>query len=121
MPTFEEEYMSNLIADVMKSSRRSLPAIMPGDTIRVHVKVTEGDKVRIQVFQGNVIARKGSGIHETVTVRKVSGGVGVERIFPLHSPIVSKFEIVRHGKVRRAKIYYLRNLSGKASRIEEKR
>ena len=113
--------MSDVLTEVTKSYERPVPAITSGDTIRVHVRVTEGDKVRIQVFQGTVIARRGAGIHETITVRKVSGGVGVERIFPLHSPVVSKFEVVRHGKVRRAKLYYLRKLSGKAARIEEVR
>jgi large subunit ribosomal protein L19 len=97
------------------------PEFSPGDTIRVHVRVKEGDKERIQVFQGVVIGRRGGGTRETFTVRKISGGVGVERIFPFHSPIIDKVELMRRGKVRRAKLYYLRNLRGKAARIEERR
>jgi large subunit ribosomal protein L19 len=97
------------------------PDFRPGDTVRVHVRVVEGDKERIQVFQGVVIARRGGGTRETFTVRKMSGGVGVERIFPLHSPNVDKIEVIRRGKVRRAKLYYLRELRGKAARIEERR
>jgi large subunit ribosomal protein L19 len=88
--------------------------------VRVHVRVVEGDKQRIQVFQGVVIGRRGGGTRETFTVRKISGGVGVERVFPLHSPNVDKVEVVRRGKVRRAKLYYLRGLRGKAARIEER-
>ncbi len=98
----------------------SFPEFRSGDTVRVHVRVVEGDKERIQVFQGVVIARRGGGTRETFTVRKISGGVGVERIFPLHSPIVDKIEVVRRGKVRRAKLYYLRGLRGKAARIDER-
>ena len=113
--------MTDLLREVTETYKRPLPAIKPGDTVRVHVRVKEGEKVRIQIYQGTVIARKGSGIHETVTVRKVSGGVGVERIFPLHGPTVAQFEVIRHGKVRRAKLYYLRKLSGKAARIVEVR
>jgi large subunit ribosomal protein L19 len=101
--------------------REGQPEFRPGDTVRIHVRVVEGDKQRIQVFQGVVIGRRGGGTRETFTVRKISGGVGVERIFPLHSPNVDKIEVVRHGRVRRAKLYYLRNLKGKAARIEEKR
>lgn len=97
------------------------PNFSPGDTVRVHVKVKEGDKERIQIFQGVVIGRRGGGTRETFTVRKISGGVGVERIFPMHSPTVDKLEVVRRGKVRRAKLYYLRDLRGKAARIEERR
>ena len=97
------------------------PDFRPGDTVRVHVRVVEGDKERIQVFQGIVIGRRGSGTRETFTVRKISGGVGVERIFPLHGPIIDHVEVVRQGKVRRAKLYYLRGLRGKAARIEERR
>ena len=92
-----------------------------GDTLNVHVKVIEGDKERIQVFQGIVINRRGSGVNETFTVRKISNGVGVERIFPLHSPNIAKIERLREGKVRRAKLFYLRKLRGRAARIEEKR
>ena len=97
------------------------PEFRAGDTVRVHVRVVEGDKERIQVFQGVVIGRRGGGTRETFTVRKISGGIGVERIFPLHSPSLSRIEVVRHGKVRRAKLYYLRGLRGKAARIEERR
>ena len=95
-----------------------LPDFRAGDTVRVHVKVVEGNKERIQVFQGVVIGRKGGGIRETFTARKVSGGVGVERIFPLHSPSIDRIEVVRRGRVRRAKLYYLRDLQGKAARIK---
>ena len=101
--------------------RQAPPEFRPGDTVKVHVRVVEGDKERIQVFQGVVISRRGGGTRETFTVRKISGGIGVERIFPLHSPSVDKIEVVRHGKVRRAKLYYLRALRGKAARIEERR
>jgi large subunit ribosomal protein L19 len=112
--------------DVIKQLEREqmrldLPAFAPGDTVRVHVKIREGDKERIQVFQGVVIAKRKGGISATFTVRKVSYGVGVERIFPMHSPIIDKVEIVTRGRVRRAKIYYLRKLRGKAARIREKR
>jgi large subunit ribosomal protein L19 len=101
--------------------RRDLPQFKPGDTLRVHVKVREGSRERIQVFEGIVIKRRGAGISETFTVRKISYGVGVERTFPLHSPKIDKIEVVRQGRVRRAKLYYLRNLTGKAARIKEVR
>ncbi len=101
--------------------RLDLPSFGPGDTVRVHVKIKEGDKERIQVFQGVVIARRKGTTNATFTVRKVSYGVGVERVFPLHSPIIEKIEVVTRGRVRRAKIYYLRKLRGKAARIREKR
>ena len=101
-------------------SREDLPEFRPGDTVRVQVRVREGDKERLQAFEGVVIRRKGGGVNETFTVRKVSNGVGVERIFPLHSPVVSTIDVVREGRVRRAKLYYLRNLSGKAARIRER-
>jgi large subunit ribosomal protein L19 len=97
------------------------PEFLPGDTIRVHVRVVEGDKHRIQVFQGVVISRRGGGTREAFTVRKISGGIGVERIFPINSPNVDKIEVMRRGRVRRAKLYYLRNLRGKAARIDERR
>jgi large subunit ribosomal protein L19 len=100
--------------------RTDLPEFRPGDTIKVHVRVVEGNKERIQVFQGVVIARRGGGTRESFTVRKISGGVGVERIFPFHSPIIERIEVVRRGRVRRAKLYYLRNLRGRAARIEER-
>ena len=99
--------------------RKDMPDFSPGDTVRVHVKVREGEKERIQVFEGVVIGRRGGGMRESFTVRKISYGVGVERVFPLHSPGVDRVEVVRHGKVRRAKLYYLRSLRGKAARIEE--
>ena len=101
--------------------RQGQPDFKPGDTVRVHVRVVEGDKQRIQVFQGVVIARRGGGTRETFTVRKISGGIGVERIFPLHSPNVDKIEVMRRGRVRRAKLYYLRGRTGKAARIAERR
>ena len=99
--------------------RKGLPEFRPGDTVRVHVKIKEGDKERIQVFEGAVIRRRRAGSHSTFTVRKVSFGQGVERIFPLHSPIIDKVELVRSAHVRRAKLYYLRGLRGKAARIRE--
>ncbi len=101
--------------------RTDLPDFRSGDEVKVHVKVVEGNKERIQVFQGNVIRRQGSGLSETYTVRKVSYGVGVERTFPVHTPSVAKIELVKRGDVRRAKLYYLRDRSGKAAKIREKR
>ena len=101
--------------------RMDMPDFLPGDTVRVHVKIKEGDKERVQVFQGVVISKRKGGISATFTVRKVSYGVGVERVFPFHSPIIDRVEIVTRGRVRRAKIYYLRKLRGKAARIREKR
>ena len=101
--------------------RQNVPDFKSGDTLRVHVRVVEGDKHRIQIFQGVVIARRGGGTREMFTVRKMSGSVGVERIFPMCSPNVDKIEVIRRGRVRRAKLYYLRNLRGKAARIEERR
>jgi len=103
------------------SLRDDVPAFAPGDTIKVHVRVVEGNRERIQVFQGAVIRRQGSGIRETFTVRKVSFGVGVERTFPVHSPIIARIEVLTQGDVRRAKLYYLRDRSGKAAKIKEKR
>lgn len=100
--------------------KKDVPEFQPGDTVRVHVKVVEGDKERIQAFEGTVIARKGSGLSETFTVRRVSYGVGVERTFPVHSPRIEKIEVLRKGKVRRAKLYYLRDKSGKDARIKDK-
>ncbi len=99
--------------------RTDLPSFRPGDTVRVHVKIKEGDKFRIQVFEGVVIARKKNRISSTFTVRKVSFGYGIERIFPLHSPIIEKLEVVKGGKVRRARLYYLRGRRGKAARLKE--
>ena len=104
-----------------QSLRDDIPQFFPGDELKVHVRVVEGGKERVQVFQGNVIRRQGSGLQETYTVRKLSYGVGVERTFPLHTPTVSKIEVVKRGDVRRAKLYYLRDLRGKAAKIKEKR
>ena len=113
--------MQKLIEEITKEQLRTdLPEFRPGDTVRVHVMVVEGYRERIQVFEGVVIKRRGGGISETFTVRKVSYGVGVERTFPLHTPRIAKIEVVRRGKVRRAKLYYLRNLHGKAARIKER-
>jgi len=110
------------LAEVAREGLRSdMPAFGPGDTIRVMVRVREGDKERLQAFEGIVISKRGGGISENFTVRKVSAGVGVERIFPIHSPSIATVDVVRRGRVRRAKLYYLRNLSGKAARIREKR
>jgi len=112
----------NLIQEITRSQlRKDLPDFRPGDTVEVHVKVVEGQRERIQVFEGIVIKRSGGGISETFTVRKVSYGVGVERTFPLNSPRIEKIVVIRKGKVRRAKLYYLRNLRGKAARIKEKK
>ena len=114
--------MTNVIDDIAAQSRRDdLPEFRAGDTLKVHVKVVEGNRSRIQVFQGVCLRIQGSGIGRTFTVRKVSFGVGVERTFPLHTPIVDKIEVVTRGDVRRAKLYYLRNLRGKAAKIREKR
>ncbi len=99
--------------------RTDLPAFRPGDTLRVNVRVREGDKERIQAFEGVCIARRGAGVSETFTVRKISNGVGVERIFPLHSPMIGDLKVMRRGRVRRAKLYYLRHVTGKATRIRE--
>ncbi|MCC7339877.1 MAG: 50S ribosomal protein L19 [Bryobacterales bacterium] len=100
--------------------KSDLPSFRPGDTVKVHVKIREGEKERLQVFEGTVIARNNRGVSETVTVRKISFGHGVERIFPLHAPVVDHIEFVRTGKVRRAKLYYLRQLRGKAARLKER-
>ena len=114
--------MSNII-DVLEAEqlKKDVPALRPGDTVEVHCKIVEGNRERIQVFEGVVIKIKGGGIRETFTVRRVAYGVGVERTFPLHSPRIDKIVVKRHGKVRRAKLYYLRNLTGKAARIKEVR
>ncbi|WP_431029452.1 50S ribosomal protein L19 [Lysinibacillus sp. LZ02] len=112
--------MSNIITEITKEQLRAdLPSFRPGDTVKVHVKVVEGTRERIQLFEGVVIKRRGGGISETFTVRKISYGVGVERTFPVHTPKIAKLEVIRRGKVRRAKLYYLRNLRGKAARIKE--
>lgn len=101
------------------SLKAELPVIEIGDTVKVHVKIREGEKERIQIFEGTVIARRGSGVSETFTVRRVSYGVGVEKVFPIHSPNVAKVDLVRHGKVRRSKLYYLRDRVGKAAKVKE--
>ncbi|NOY76376.1 MAG: 50S ribosomal protein L19 [Calditrichaeota bacterium] len=113
--------MGKLEAIGVDQLRSDIPEFGPGDTIAVHVKVREGDKERIQVFQGVVLQKRGSGINKTFTVRKISNGIGVERIFAFHSPNIQKVDLLRRGKVRRAKIFYLRGLRGKAARIPEKR
>jgi large subunit ribosomal protein L19 len=111
--------------NVMETIKREglkddLPDFRPGDTVRVSVRVREGEKERLQAYEGVCIARRGGGISETFTVRKISGGIGVERVFPLHSPLVAQIDVVRRGRVRRAKLYYLRKLAGKAARIRER-
>jgi large subunit ribosomal protein L19 len=118
MRTAEMNTLDALDAD---SLRDDIPEFRPGDTVKVHVRVVEGNRSRIQVFQGVVIRRQGGGIRETFTVRKVSFGVGVERTFPVHTPVVERIEVVTRGDVRRAKLYYLRELRGKAAKIKEKR
>ena len=112
--------MNPLIQEITKSQLRSdIPDFRPGDNVRVHVRVVEGTRERIQLFEGVVIKRRGGGVSESFTVRKISSGVGVERTFPLHTPKIEKIEVKRRGKVRRAKLYYLRELRGKAARIKE--
>jgi len=113
--------MNTLDALDAASLRDDIPTFRPGDTVKVHVRVVEGNRSRIQVFQGVIIRRQGGGIRETFTVRKVSFGVGVERTFPVHTPVVEKIEVLTRGDVRRAKLYYLRELRGKAAKIKEKR
>jgi large subunit ribosomal protein L19 len=118
----KEIVMTDILMEVEKPALRSgTPDFAPGDAVRVHVKVREGEKERIQIFAGVVIARRGGGSRETFTVRKISSGIGVERIFPLHSPVIDRIEVERRGAVRRAKLYYLRERKGKAARIDEKR
>ena len=113
--------MSKVIEKITSAQLRSdIPEFRPGDTVRVHAKVVEGSRERIQIFEGLVIKRRGAGISETYTVRKISNGVGVERTFPVHTPRVAKIEVVRKGRVRRAELYYIRALSGKAARIKER-
>jgi len=114
--------MHTAIAELEQAQIRSdIPAFRPGDTLKVHVRVTEGNRSRIQIFQGIVIRRQGGGARETFTVRKISYGVGVERTFPVHTPAIEQIEVVTRGQVRRAKLYYLRSLRGKAARIKERR
>ena len=112
----------NIIETLEKEQLRSdIPDFAPGDTVRVHAKIVEGSRERIQMFEGVVISRQGTGVRETFTVRRISYGIGVERMFPVHSPRFEKIDVLRKGIVRRAKLYYLRNLTGKAARIKEKR
>ncbi len=111
------ELIRELTQEYLKSD---IPDFRSGDTLKVHVRLKEGEKERIQVFEGLVVARKHGGISETFTVRKISGGIGVERVFPLHSPSIAKLEVSRRGRVRRAKLYYIRSLRGKAARIKER-
>ena len=113
--------MNTLDALDAATLRRDLPTFRPGDELKIHVRVIEGNKSRIQIFQGLVIRRRGSGVRESFTIRKISYGVGVERTFPVHTPVIEKIEVVRRGDVRRAKLYYLRELRGKASKIRERR
>ena len=114
--------MDTAIADLeLTQVRKDIPEFRPGDTLKVHVRVKEGNRSRIQVFQGVVIRRQGGSVRETFTVRKISYGVGVERTFPVHSPSIERIEVVTQGRVRRAKLYYLRDLRGKAARIKERR
>jgi len=118
----EKLFMNNLIQDITKAQLRSdIPEFRSGDTVRVHAKVVEGSRERIQLFEGVVIKRHGAGISATYTVRKMSNGVGVERTFPLNTPRVEEIEVIRHGRVRRSKLYYLRARTGKAARIKERR
>jgi large subunit ribosomal protein L19 len=122
MTTEEAAAMHTAIAELEKAQVRSdVPDFRPGDTLKVHVRVKEGNRSRIQMFQGVVIRRQGSGARETFTVRKISYGVGVERTFPVHTPAIDKIEVLSRGRVRRAKLYYLRDLRGKAARIRERR
>ncbi|TDM11909.1 50S ribosomal protein L19 [Macrococcus lamae] len=113
--------MNNILIDAITKDqlRTDLPSFRPGDTVRVHVRIVEGTRERVQLYEGVVIKRRGGGISETFTVRKISYGVGVERTFPVHTPKIEKLEVLRRGKVRRAKLYYLRSLRGKAARIKE--
>ncbi len=116
--------MSDIIIGKVEAAHlrgKDIEEFAPGDTVKVHVRIKEGEKERVQVFQGIVISRKGGGTRESFTVRKISGGIGVERVFPLHSPNIAKLEVVKHGKVRRAKLYYLRKKIGKAARVKERR
>ena len=116
----KEEYEMDALKLISQSSmKEQAPEVKIGDTVKVHVKITEGDKSRIQIFEGTVIAKKHGGINETFTVRRVAHGVGIERVFPVHSPAVEKVELVRSGRVRRAKLYYLRDRVGKAAKVKE--
>src|SRR5689334_22302322 len=112
--------INSIIDNIEQKQKRQFPQFSPGDTVRVHVRIKEGDKERLQAFEGIVIARKNGGLRETMTVRKTSFGIGVERIFPLHATIIDHIDLVKRGRVRRAKLYYLRGLRGKAARIRER-
>ena len=109
----------DLIKELSKSQLKEMPAVNVGDTVRVHVKIKEGTRERVQVFEGTVIAKKHGSVEETITVRRLAYGVGVEKVFPIHAPSIEKVEVVRHGKIRRAKLYYLRDRVGKAAKIKE--
>ncbi len=111
--------MDILNAITKEQLKADLPELKVGDTVKVHIKVKEGNRERIQIFEGTIIAKKHGGISETITVRRIASGVGVEKVFPVHSPNIDKFEVVRHGKVRRAKLYYLRDRVGKAAKVKE--
>jgi len=116
-----EEFLMNIIDEIEKEQMRTdIPAFRPGDTVRVQVRVVEGDKERLQAYEGVVIAKRNRGLNSSFTVRKISNGEGIERVFQTHSPLISSVTVTRHGRVRRAKLYYLRNLKGKAARIREK-
>ena len=122
MRRLEEDFKMNVLDAVDAATlRKDVPNFHAGDELKIHVRVIEGNKSRIQTFQGIVIARQGSGARESFTIRKLSYGVGVERTFPVHTPVIEKYELIRHGDVRRAKLYYLRDLRGKASKIKERR
>ena len=111
--------MNLMQAFIEKQKKANVPSVAIGDTVKVHLKVKEGNRERIQIFEGTVIAKKHGGIEETFTVRRISYGIGVEKVFPVHAPSIEKVEVVRHGKVRRAKLYYLRNRVGKAAKVKE--
>lgn len=109
----------DIISAITKEQLKDIPKLLVGDTVRVHIKVKEGNRERVQVFEGTIIAIKHGGISKTITVRRIASGVGVEKVFPVHSPIIDKIQVVRHGKVRRAKLYYLRDRLGKAAKVKE--
>ena len=116
-----KDVMNKIDLIEMEQMKKNIPSFKAGDTVKVHVKIVEGDKSRIQAFQGVVISRQNGGVRESFTVRKISNNIGVERVFPLHSPVLDKIEVITRGQVRRAKLYYLRKLRGKAARIREKK
>lgn len=110
----------DILSAITKEQLKDIPQLRIGDTVKVHLKVTEGNRVRVQVFEGTLIAMKHGGIAKTITVRRLASGVGVEKVFPVHSPIIDKIEVIRHGKVRRAKLYYLRDRVGKAAKVKQR-